>query len=45
MGDALGLYRTLHAKGAMTSGELAAAAGVDERYLREWLSHRRRPTT
>ena len=39
MGDALGLYRTLHAKGAMTSGELAAAAGVDERYLREWLSH------
>jgi hypothetical protein len=23
----------------MTAGELAAAAGVNERYLREWLSH------
>ncbi|MGD9508726.1 MAG: class I SAM-dependent methyltransferase, partial [Geminicoccaceae bacterium] len=39
MGDALGLYRMLHDKGAMTSHELADAAGVDERYLREWLSH------
>jgi SAM-dependent methyltransferase len=39
MGDALGLYRALHAKGAMTSAELAADAGVNERYLREWLSH------
>ena len=39
MGDALGLYRTLHAKGAMTCRELADAAKVDERYLREWLSH------
>ena len=39
MGDALGLYRTLHEKGALTCRELADAAGVDERYLREWLSH------
>ena len=39
MGDALGLYGTLHAKGAMTAAELAAAAGVHERYVREWLSH------
>jgi 2-polyprenyl-3-methyl-5-hydroxy-6-metoxy-1,4-benzoquinol methylase len=39
MGDALGLYKTLHAKGPMTSFELAKTANVDERYLREWLSH------
>ena len=39
MGDALGLYRTLHGKGPMTSAELARSAKVDERYLREWLSH------
>jgi 2-polyprenyl-3-methyl-5-hydroxy-6-metoxy-1,4-benzoquinol methylase len=39
IGDALGLYRALHAKGAMTAGELAAVAGASERYLREWLSH------
>lgn len=39
MGDALGLYRTLRDRGAMTSGELADAAHVDERYLREWLAH------
>src|SRR5690348_2538564 len=39
IGDALGLYKTMHAKGPMTVAELAAAAGVDQRYLREWLSH------
>lgn len=39
IGDALGLYKTLLAQGPMTVGELAAAAGVNERYLREWLSH------
>ena len=39
MGDALGLYKTLYAKGAMTSPELAKTAKVDERYLREWLSN------
>ncbi|HEY1260750.1 MAG TPA: class I SAM-dependent methyltransferase [Stellaceae bacterium] len=38
IGDALGLYKTLHAKGPMTSAELASAAGVNERYLREWLA-------
>jgi hypothetical protein len=39
IGDALGLYKALHAKGAMTVEELAAAVGANERYLREWLSH------
>jgi SAM-dependent methyltransferase len=39
IGDALGLYRTLHAKGGMTCAELAEEAGVNQRYLREWLSH------
>ena len=39
MGDALGLYKTLHSEGPMTSPELARTAMVDERYLREWLSH------
>ena len=39
IGDALGLYKTLHQKGPMTTHELAAEAGVNERYLREWASH------
>jgi 2-polyprenyl-3-methyl-5-hydroxy-6-metoxy-1,4-benzoquinol methylase len=39
MGDALGLYKTLHTNGPMTSGELAKLARVHERYLREWLSN------
>jgi 2-polyprenyl-3-methyl-5-hydroxy-6-metoxy-1,4-benzoquinol methylase len=39
LGGSLGLYNTLHAKGPMTSTELAKAAKVHERYLREWLSH------
>jgi len=39
MGDALGLYKALDTKGPMTSAELAKVAKVDERYLREWLSH------
>jgi 2-polyprenyl-3-methyl-5-hydroxy-6-metoxy-1,4-benzoquinol methylase len=39
MGDNLGLYKTLHAKGPMTAEEFAAAAGVNQRYLREWASH------
>jgi 2-polyprenyl-3-methyl-5-hydroxy-6-metoxy-1,4-benzoquinol methylase len=38
IGDALGLYKTLHERGAMSVAELAAAAGVNQRYLREWLS-------
>jgi 2-polyprenyl-3-methyl-5-hydroxy-6-metoxy-1,4-benzoquinol methylase len=39
IGDTLGLYKTLHAKGPMTAGELAEAAGAHERYVREWLAH------
>lgn len=39
MGDALGLYKALHQKGPMTTQKLAAEAGVNERYLREWASH------
>jgi 2-polyprenyl-3-methyl-5-hydroxy-6-metoxy-1,4-benzoquinol methylase len=39
IGDALGLYKALHANGAMTAGELADTVGADERYLREWLSN------
>jgi len=39
IGDALGLYKTLHERGPMTVSGLAAAAGVNQRYLREWLSH------
>ena len=39
LGGSLGLYETLHAKGPMTSAQLAKAAKVHERYLREWLSH------
>ena len=34
MGDALGLYKSLHAGGCLrTVSELAATAGVNERYL------------
>jgi hypothetical protein len=39
MGDTLGLYKTLHERGSMTCEELASAANVNQRYLREWLSH------
>jgi 2-polyprenyl-3-methyl-5-hydroxy-6-metoxy-1,4-benzoquinol methylase len=39
MGDALGLYKVLSAHGPMTAAELAKTASVDERYVREWLSH------
>ena len=37
VGDVLGLYRVLGDRGAVTSAELAEAAGVNERYAREWL--------
>jgi SAM-dependent methyltransferase len=37
IGEKLGLYKAL-ATGAMTSAELAAKTGTDERYLREWLA-------
>ena len=36
IGDKLGLYRAL-AQGPMTSADLAAKTGTDERYVREWL--------
>jgi SAM-dependent methyltransferase len=37
VGDRLGLYRTLGDRGPCTPGELADAAGLSERYVREWL--------
>jgi precorrin-6B methylase 2 len=39
LGDRLGLYRVLADHGPSTSGELAEAAGINERYAREWLEH------
>src|SRR5262250_2755049 len=38
IGDALGLYKTLHQKGPLTVSELAVEAGLNQRYLREWAS-------
>lgn len=38
IGENLGLYKALAAAGPMSSAELAAKTGTDERYLREWLS-------
>ena len=37
VGDVLGLYRALADAGPLTSSELADAAGIHERYAREWL--------
>ena len=37
LGDRLGMYRALADAGPSTSAELAGAAGVNERYAREWL--------
>ena len=37
IGDRLGLYGILAERGPMTSGELAGAAQLSERYVREWL--------
>jgi len=37
LGDRLGLYRALADGGAATSADLAARAGIVERYAREWL--------
>src|ERR1700730_9685747 len=37
VGDRLGLYRALAQEGGATAGQLAGAAGIDERYAREWL--------
>jgi len=38
IGDRLGLYRALHKTMPATPGEVAAEAGVAERYVREWLA-------
>lgn len=38
VGDRLGLYKALAAKGPMTPAALAEATGTTERYVREWLS-------
>ena len=37
LGDRLGLYRTLQGAGPLTSDEVADRAGLDERFVREWL--------
>ena len=37
IGDRLGLYRELAARGPLTSAELASRTGTSERYVREWL--------
>jgi 2-polyprenyl-3-methyl-5-hydroxy-6-metoxy-1,4-benzoquinol methylase len=37
IGDQLGLYKVLAEDGSVTSSELAARTGTNERYVREWL--------
>jgi 2-polyprenyl-3-methyl-5-hydroxy-6-metoxy-1,4-benzoquinol methylase len=37
LGDRLGLYRALATAGPLTAPGLASAAGINERYAREWL--------
>ena len=37
MGDQLGYYETLAARGPLTASELARTTGTDARYAREWL--------
>jgi 2-polyprenyl-3-methyl-5-hydroxy-6-metoxy-1,4-benzoquinol methylase len=37
LGDRLGLYRALDGAGWLTAADLAARAGLDERWVREWL--------
>lgn len=39
LGDRIGIYRALAKAGPSTNEELAAASGLDARYLREWLSN------
>ncbi len=38
LGDRLGLFKDLAARGPATSGELASRTGLSERYVREWLA-------
>jgi SAM-dependent methyltransferase len=42
LGDRLGLYRALDELGSAKPEELAAAAGLNERYVREWLEQQAR---
>src|SRR5580704_675407 len=37
IGDRLGIFKALAAAGSITSADLAARTGLNERYLREWL--------
>ena len=37
LGDRLGLYRALDSLGTTTASELAAATGLHERWVLEWL--------
>jgi 2-polyprenyl-3-methyl-5-hydroxy-6-metoxy-1,4-benzoquinol methylase len=37
IGDRLGLYKAMDGAGLVTSSELASRAGLNERYVREWL--------
>ena len=39
IGDDLGLYKSISELGSSTSDELAAATGLHERWIREWLRH------
>jgi SAM-dependent methyltransferase len=39
LGDRIGIYRSLAKAGPSNEDELAAASGLDARYLREWLSN------
>jgi hypothetical protein len=39
IGDKLGLYRELDQAGPLSSSELAARTGTNERYVREWLAN------
>src|SRR5687767_5639438 len=38
IGNRLGLYRALAGRGPLSSRELAARTGTEERYVREWLN-------
>jgi 2-polyprenyl-3-methyl-5-hydroxy-6-metoxy-1,4-benzoquinol methylase len=37
LGERLGLYRALATSGRLTAAEMASAAGINQRYAREWL--------
>ena len=39
IGTALGLYKAMAGAGPLTSSDLAKKTGLEERYVREWLSH------